>query len=92
MTQITAFLPVAELFERTIRALAKPDVTAVADMQQVLADCSLAQAPDSMEEFSRALTQKVALEKILEQTGRNLRLLRGKEEDFHYGRRRSRNS
>jgi hypothetical protein len=48
--------------------------------------------PASSEEFSRALTQKMALEKMLEETGRNLRALRGEEDDFCYGRRRGRNA
>lgn len=90
MSQASAsLLPVAGLFERAIQGLAKSDAAAVAE---VLADCSRAQAPDSLEEFSRALAQKVVLEKVLEQTGRNLRVLCGEESSFRYGRSRGRNT
>jgi hypothetical protein len=77
------------LLSRTIGALAKADVTSMA---KVLADCEGAELPGSPEEFSRALTQKAALEKALEQTKRNIRLLRGEENSFRYGHSRGRNS
>jgi predicted transcriptional regulator of viral defense system len=77
------------LLSRTIGALAKADVTSMA---KVLADCADAELPGSPEEFSRALTQKAALEKALEQTRRNIRLLRGEENSFRYGHSRGRNS
>jgi hypothetical protein len=90
MLQIsTSPLPVVDLLERTIRALANADA---ASALAVLDDCSRAEMPASPEEFSRALTQKVALEKMLEQTARNLRVRRSEEDDFRYGRRRGRNS
>ena len=80
---------VTSLLDRTIGALAKADVTSMA---KVLADCEGAEPPGSAEEFSRALTQKAALEKALEQTKRNIRLLRGEENSFRYGHSRGRNS
>jgi hypothetical protein len=90
MSEITlSLIPVTSLLDRTIRALANADLASVTE---VLADCPRADAPGSPEEFSRALTQKIALEKVLEQTGRNLRLLRGEEDDFRYGRSRGRKS
>ena len=90
MLQIsTSPLPVNDLLERTIHALTNADA---ASANTVLADCSRAEMPASPEEFSRALTQKVALEKMLEQTARNLRVMRGEEDDFRYGRKRGRNS
>jgi hypothetical protein len=58
----------------------------------VLADCSRVEIPDSPQEFSRALTQQAAFEKVLELTGRNIRMLRGEENSFRYGRSRGRNS
>lgn len=88
MSQITVSpVPIEALFERTLRALAQADAESAA---RVLADCPYAEAPGSAEEFSRALTQKVALERMLEQTGRNLRVLRGEEDDFRYGSRHGR--
>jgi hypothetical protein len=80
---------VTSLLDRTIGALAKADVTSMA---KVLADCEAVDLPGSPEEFSRALTQKAALEKALEQTKRNIRLLRGEENSFRYGHSRGRNS
>jgi hypothetical protein len=77
------------LLSRTISALAKADV---ASMAEVLADCKRAELPGSPEEFSRAIAQSVALEKVLEQTRRNIRLLRGEENSFRYGHSRGRNS
>ena len=74
---------VVHLIDRAIGALARIDT---GSLTEVLADCSQAEAPASAEEFSRALTQQAAFEKVLEQTGRNLRLLRGEESDFRYGR------
>jgi hypothetical protein len=82
-------LPVVNLLERTMRALSCADA---ASASEVLADCARVEMPASSEEFSRALTQKMALEKMLEETGRNLRALRGEEDDFRYGRRRGRNA
>jgi hypothetical protein len=88
MSQISlSLIPVTNLLERTMRALATADAASAAE---VLADCSRAEVPVSPEEFSRALTQKAALEKMLEQTGRNLRAIRGEDDDFRYGRRRGR--
>ena len=81
---LDASLPLASLFDRVIDALARTDP---ASLTQVLADCDRVALPGSTEEFSRALTQQAALEKVLEQTGRNLRMLRG-EGSFRYGRRR----
>ncbi len=80
---------VVSLFDRAIGALAKTDTTS---LTQVLADCDRAELPASTEEFSRALTQQAALEKSLEQTERNIRMLRGDENKFRYGRSRGRNS
>jgi hypothetical protein len=79
----------AGLLNRTIDALAQADAEA---MGKVLADCEHAEMPGSTEEFSRALTQKAALEGALEQTRRNIRLLRGEEDGFRYGHTRGRNS
>ena len=90
MSEITlSLVSVSNLLGRTIHALANADV---ASATEVLADCSRVDVPGSPEEFSRALAQKIALEKVLEQTGRNLRVLRGEEEGFRYGRSRGRNS
>ncbi|HTZ90378.1 MAG TPA: hypothetical protein VMA71_08555 [Alloacidobacterium sp.] len=80
---------VVSLAERAIGALSQADAVS---LTKVLADCSQAEIPGSAEEFSRALTQQAAFEKVLEQTGRNIRLLRGEEDDFRYGRNRGRNS
>ena len=76
------------LFDRAIDALARTDT---ASLGEVLADCNDAVLPASAEEFSRALTQQATFEKVLEQTGRNLRILRG-DENVRYGRRRDANS
>ena len=76
---------VLSLLDRAIEALAKTDA---ASLTEVLSDCSRAEIPGSAEEFSRALTQQAAFEKVLEQTGRNIRLLRGEENSFRYGRSR----
>jgi hypothetical protein len=90
MAQIsTSLVPITNLLERTIRALANADAVSAA---KALDDCSCVAMPASPEEFSRALMQKVALEQVLEQTGRNLRMLRGEEDDFRYGRRRRKDS
>jgi hypothetical protein len=80
---------VISLLDRAIGALAKTDA---ASLTEVLTDCSRAEVPGSAEEFSRALTQQAAFEKVIEQTGRNIRLLRGEENSFRYGRSRGRNS
>ncbi|QNI34141.1 hypothetical protein H7849_09690 [Alloacidobacterium dinghuense] len=80
---------VTSLLDRAIDALARTDTTS---LTQVLTDCNCAEMPDSQEEFSRALTQQAAFEKVLELTARNLRLLRGEENSFRYGRGRGRNS
>jgi hypothetical protein len=90
MSQISIpSIPVSSLLDRTIRALANADANSAAE---ALAECASAAVPVSPEELSRALTQQAVLEKMLEQTRRNLRVLRGEEDDFHYGRRRGRNS
>ncbi len=83
MAGIGSSLPLASFFDRAIDALARADA---ASLTQLVSDCAGAEPPCSPEEFSRALTQQVAFEKVLEQTGRNLRILRG-EERFRYGRR-----
>jgi len=80
---------VVNLLDRAIGALAKTDT---ASLTEVLTDCSRAEIPDSQEEFSRALTQQAAFEKVLEQTRRNLTFLRGEEDNFRYGRGRGRNA
>lgn len=80
---------VVSLLDRALGALAQADS---ASLTGVLADCSRAEVPGSPEEFSRALTQQATFEKVLEQTGRNIRLLRGEESSFRYGRSRGRNS
>jgi hypothetical protein len=80
---------VVSLLDRAIGALAQADN---ASLTEVLADCSRAEIPGSPEEFSRALTQQATFEKVLEQTGRNIRLFRGEENSFRYGRSRGRNS
>jgi hypothetical protein len=84
ISQAVVSLPLVSLLERAIDALARTDA---ASLTQVLTDCDRVALPSSKEEFSRALTQQAALEKILEQTSRNLRVLH-REEDFRYGRRR----
>lgn len=80
---------VVNLLDRAIEALARTDA---ASLTEVLSDCGRAEVPASAEEFSRALTQQAAFEKVLEQTGRNIRMLRGGENGFRYGRSRGRNS
>jgi hypothetical protein len=80
---------VLHLLDRAIEALSRTDA---ASLTEVLADCSRAEIPGSPEEFSRALTQQAVFGKVLEQTGRNIRLLRGEENTFRYGRSRGRNS
>jgi hypothetical protein len=81
-------LSLVSLFDRAIGALAQADAAA---LSQVLADSGQAGLPGSAEEFSRALTQRAAFEKVLEQTERNLCLLREEKESFRYGRSRGRN-
>lgn len=83
MPGIGSSLLIASLFDRTIEAVATADT---ALLTQLISECADAKLPDSVEEFSRALTQRAALEKVLEETGRNLRLLRG-EGRFRYWRR-----
>lgn len=83
MSGINSSLPIASLFDRAIEAVAMADT---ASLTQLVSECAEAKLPDSIEEFSRALTQRTALEKVLEETGRNLRLLRG-EGRFRYWRR-----
>jgi len=80
---------ITSLLDRATGALARADNASLAE---VLADCNRAEIPGSAEEFSRALSQQAAFEKVLEQTGRNVRLLRGEENGFRYGRGRGRNS
>jgi hypothetical protein len=80
---------VVNLLDRAIEALARVDVASLTD---VLSDCSRAEIAVSPEEFSRALTQQAALEKVLEQTQRNIRLLRDEEVGFRYGHSRGRSS
>jgi hypothetical protein len=88
ISRASASVPVAELFARTIDALAQPDAFSISE---VLADCSRAAPPESLEEYSRALAQQAALAKMLEQTSQNLRVLRREGNDFRYGRRNGRN-
>jgi hypothetical protein len=80
---------VIDLLDRAIGALARTDTES---LTQVLADSSRVVVPGSVEEFSRALAQQAAFEKVLEQTERNIRLLCGEKNSFPYGRKRGRNS
>jgi len=89
LSTIDSSFSILSLLDRAIGALVKADTTS---LTEVLADCSHAEMPGSPEEFSRALAQQVAFEKILEQTAKNIRLLRGEEDCFRYGRSRGRNS
>lgn len=73
------------LLDRSIRALAQVDV---ASLGEVLADCRRAELPASAEEFSRALILQAAFERVIEQTERNIRMLRTEENGFRYGRNR----
>ena len=77
------------LLDRSIRALAQADAAALGE---VLADCNKAGPPASAEEFSRALVRQAAFERVLEQTDRNIRMLRAEENGFRYGRSRGDNS
>jgi len=87
-SDISSSVSLVSLFDRAIGALAQADT---ASLSNVLVDCNRAELPGSMEEFSRALLQQAAFEKVIEQTGRNIRLLRGEENSFSYGRSRGRN-
>jgi len=80
-------LSVVSLLDRAIGALSRTDTAA---LNEVLTDCSRAEIPNSQEEFSRAVTQQAAFEKVLEQTRRNLSVLGGEENSFRYGRGRGR--
>lgn len=73
------------LLDRSIRALAQADT---ASLEEVLADCSNVEPPVSAQEFSRALIRQAEFEKVLEQTERNIRMLRAEENGFRYGRSR----
>jgi hypothetical protein len=76
-------LPVVTLIDRAIEAVARIDMEA---LTEVLADCPHAEVPDSADEFSRTLARQAAFEKVLEQTGRNIRMLRNEESSFRFGR------
>ena len=82
-------LTVVALLDRAIGALAHADT---ASLVRVLDDCAQAETPGTPEEFSRALTQQAAFEKLLEQTAKNIRLIRGEKRPFTYGRGRERSS
>lgn len=73
------------LLNRSIRALAQVDTVSLGE---VLADCGKAEPPASAEEFSRALIRQAAFERVIEQTERNIRVLRTEENGFRYGRNR----
>lgn len=80
---------VISLLDRAIGALAVADTPV---LTEILADCHRAELPCSQEEFSRALTQQAVFEKALELTVQNIRLFRGEQNSFSYGRNRGRNS
>ena len=72
----TASFPLISLLDRAVEALSKVDT---ASLKQIAADCDSVAISGTAEEWSRALTQHAALEKTLEQTRRNLLLLRAEE-------------
>jgi len=72
----TASFPLINLLDRAVNALSKVDP---ASLTQVATDCDSVAICATAEEWSRALTQHAALKKTLEQTRRNLLMLRGEE-------------